>query len=91
MKCKWTKHASERQKQWHVILGISREEIEEIVLNPAQVVPGDIKVQIAQTKIGGGLLRVPFIKENDDRKILTVYWTSKIDKYWRKTSHEDKI
>ena len=52
-------------------------------MNPAQIVPGDLEALVAQTRRGRGLLRVPFAQAGDDRKILTVYWTSKVEKYWK--------
>lgn len=83
MKIIWTKHAEERQREWQIKLGITREEIEDVLRNPAQIAPGDLGTWVAQRKRGEGLLRVPFVQVEDGRKILTVYWTSKVDKYWR--------
>ncbi len=37
---------------------------------------------VDQSKFKNGLLRVPFVQQYEVRKILTVYWTSKIEKYW---------
>lgn len=42
VKITWTRHARERQSEWQKKLGITREEIEDLLRNPAQVVPGDI-------------------------------------------------
>ncbi len=83
MKIIWTKHAEERQREWQIKLGITREEIEDALSKPAQIVPGDLGAWVAQCKRGDGLLRVPFVQIQDGCKILTVYWTSKVDKYWR--------
>lgn len=83
MKVTWTKHAKDRQKEWEKKLGIIRQEVEDLVSNPEQIVPGDMGVLVAQTKIHSGLLRAPFIEIGMDRKIITVYWTSKIERYWR--------
>jgi hypothetical protein len=79
----WTRHAVERQQAWEVSKGITRQEIEDLVANPDQLVPGDLGALVAQTQRGGGLLRVPFVQMGDSRKILTIYWTSKVDKYWK--------
>lgn len=79
----WTEHAKDRQKVWHKKLGITAEEIEELLRNPAQVVPGDRDVMVAQAKRGKGLLRVPFVEMKGNRKVVTVYWTSRIEKYWK--------
>jgi hypothetical protein len=39
---------------------------------------------------GLGLLRVPFVRTEDSLRIITVYWTSRIEKYWEGKS-EDKV
>jgi hypothetical protein len=83
VKIKWTKHAEDRQKEWEKKLVISRKEVEELVSNPEQIVPGDAGVLVAQTKTRKGLLRVPFIEIGMERKVLTVYWTSRIERYWK--------
>ena len=72
----WTKHAVERQKEWEQKLGITRQEIENLLIEPEQVVPGDLAALVAQKRRGNGLLRVPCIEAGEERKILTVYWTS---------------
>lgn len=76
-------HAEECQKLWEKTLGITKEEIEKVIINPDQIVPGDGEVLIVQSKRGNGLLRVPFINERNVIKVLTVYWTSKVEKYWK--------
>jgi hypothetical protein len=91
MKIIWTKHAKDRQKEWEKKLGVTRQEVEDLVSNPEQIVPGDLEAFVAQTKIRNGLLRVPFIEIGEGRKILTVYWTSKLERYWKEEKHEDKI
>jgi hypothetical protein len=80
----WTHHAEERQKQWEIKKGITREEVECVVSQPEQIVPGEHGVRVAQSRVRDGLLRVPFLEIPGGRKILTVYWTSKVDRYWRK-------
>lgn len=79
----WTKHAEERQNEWQKKLGITRQEVELALSNPEQIVLGDQGALVAQTRKANGLLRIPFIEVEGNRKILTVYWTSKIDRYWR--------
>lgn len=91
MKILWTKHAEDRQQEWEKKLGITRQEVENVVSNPKQIVPGDLGILIAQSKTRNGLLRSPFIEIGDDRKILTVYWTSKVGRYWREKRDENKI
>lgn len=80
----WTRHADERLKEWEKKIDISRQEVEDLLQAPEQVVPGDMMAFVAQKKKQDGLLRVPFMAIGNDRKILTIYWTSKIDRYWRK-------
>jgi hypothetical protein len=79
----WTRHAEERQQEWQRKLGITRQEVEELVKNSEQVVPGDRAVLIAQARRGRGLLRVPFAEGEARRTILTVYWTSHVERYWK--------
>ena len=89
MKLIWTIHAENRQKEWSKKLGISVQEVEDLVRNPEQTVPGDKDALVAQTKTRNGLLRAPFLEIDKNRKILTVYWTSKVEKYWSEGKNED--
>jgi hypothetical protein len=82
MKIIWTRHAEQRQKEWELKKGITRKEVELVVRNPDQIVQGDLNVIVAQSKRGDGLLRIPCVSTLAGRKVLTVYWTSKIEKYW---------
>jgi hypothetical protein len=79
----WTAHARDRQVEWHKKLGITTEEVENLLRNPAQVVPGDRNVLVAQARRGKGLLRVPFVDVEGNKKVLTIYWTSRVEKYWK--------
>lgn len=83
MEIVWTLHANGRQRQWKRRLGVTKEEVESLVKSPEQIVPGDKNAMVAQTRRGKGLLRCPFIEMEGKRKILTVYWTSNIKKYWK--------
>jgi len=87
----WTKHAADRQLEWEKKLGVTRQEVEEVLSNPEQIVPGDLNTQVAQTRRGKGLLRVPFVEATGNRKVLTVYWTSKIEKYWKGEQDADTV
>jgi len=78
----WTRHAEERQQQWQRRLGITREEVEAIVANPEQTVIED-EIAIAQTKRGKGLLRVAFADVAGTRRIITLYWTNQVSRYWQ--------
>ena len=91
MKIVWTKHAEDRQKEWEKKMGITHADVEGLLKNPQQIVPGDMDALVAQSKRGNGLLRVPFKDIGGSRKILTVYWTSKIEKYWKEEVSENKV
>ncbi len=83
MKIVWTKHAEQRLEEWKKKINISKNEIERILKNPHQIVKGDLDAFVAQYKFEEGLLRKYLLKYIDkDIKISTIYWTSKIDKYW---------
>ena len=83
MKVVWTRHAEDRQCEWNKKLGIARQEVEDLLLHPEQVVPGDPGAFVAQCPRDNGLLRAPFVEVEEGRKTLTVYWTSRIDRYWK--------
>jgi hypothetical protein len=87
MQIVWTKHAEERQQQWSERFGITREEVEAVVTNPQQIILED-DVSVAQVKRGNGLLRVPFVEIGNTKRILTLYWTNQIKRYWQENSHE---
>jgi hypothetical protein len=91
MECVWTRHAEERQQKWQTKLGVMREEVEEVLRHPGQLVAGDQGALIAQSRRSGGLLRIPFLSVGEDRKILTVYWTSRIERYWKDQQHENTV
>lgn len=42
MKIVWTKHAEERQQEWERKLGFSRQDVEDLLTQPEQIVPGDL-------------------------------------------------
>jgi len=88
---RWTKHAEGRQKEWARKQGVTRQEVETLLMNPEQIVPGDQEALVAQEKRNGGLLRVPFIETEGKRKVLTVYWTSRVKKYWKEEENADPI
>jgi hypothetical protein len=89
MKIIWTYHAEERLKEWAVKFGVKKEEVENLVMYPEQIVPGHLDLLVAQGKMYNGLLRVPFKEVENDRKVLTIYWTSKIEKYWKEVKNEN--
>jgi hypothetical protein len=87
----WTKHAEERLTQWKRQRGITRNEIEEAVRDPDQVVSGRGDALVAQKRRRNGLLRVPYVSEEEGNIILTLYWTSKANKYWREEADENNL
>lgn len=85
MQIVWTKHAEERQRE--VRLGITREEVEEVVTNPQQIILEE-DVRVARVKRGNGLLRVPFVEIGKTKRILNLYWTNQVKRYWQENSNE---
>ncbi len=81
MRIEWTHHAEERQKLWELTHGITTADVEALLMNPEQVVPGHGSTWVAQGRKAGGLLRVPFRRDGDVVKVLTVYWTSRVERY----------
>jgi hypothetical protein len=86
----WTKHAEYRLAEWQKEKGITREDVESVAGSPEQIVPGDMQAMVAQSKFGGGLIRVPFLEVDGNRKILTLYWTSKVERYWSQGLDSEK-
>lgn len=82
MRIYYTKHALEVLKERN----ISSESVENLLKSPEQVTE-QVNVSIAQSIVETAgreyLLRVFFIKEEDKIRVITMYLTSKIDKYWR--------
>jgi hypothetical protein len=87
MQIVWTKHAQERQQQWEERLRITKEEVEAAVTNPQQIIVEE-DVLVAQIKRGNGLLRVPFVEIGKTRRILTLYWTNQVKRYWQENPNE---
>ena len=83
-------HAKLRQKEWEKRLSITHQEIQDVLRNPEQVVPGDQDTFVAQSRRCKGLLRVPFAEVEGQRKVLTVYWTSQVQRYWREEKDKDE-
>jgi hypothetical protein len=82
MEIVWTKHAEERQQQWEQRLGITKQAIEIALLNPEQIVIED-EVKVAQSRWGNGLLRIVFAEIGATYRILTLYWTNQVRRYWQ--------
>ncbi len=83
----WTRHAEERQQQWEQRLGITHDEVETILTYPQQIV-AENQVFVAQSKRGKGLLRIVFVNIGSTKRILTLYWTNQINRYWQEENHE---
>ncbi len=91
MRILWTHHSEERQKDWEKRLGITRRQVEDVIRNPEQIAAGYRSTLVAQSRCANGLLRVPFVEADKERKILTVYWTSKLSKYWEVTDDANSL
>lgn len=85
MQIVWTKHAEERQQQWQHRLGITREEVEMVISSPQQLMI-EGTVWVAHSQRGKGLLRVVFVEMGNTKRILTLYWTNQIRRYWQEES-----
>lgn len=83
MRVVWTDHARVRQEAWEERLGIPSSIVERVARSPDQVVPGRGPAEIAQTRWQQGLIRVVFVDDGEERKLITVYWMSQADRYWR--------
>lgn len=79
----WTGHALERQKEWENKLLITKELVESIIDAPEQLIKGDDETLVAQSRFSNGLVRVIYKNVFGSKKIITLYWTSKVEKYWR--------
>jgi len=56
MECLWTRHAEERQQERQTKLGVTLEEVEEVLRHPEQIVAGDQSALIAQSRRDDELL-----------------------------------
>jgi hypothetical protein len=64
-------------------LGVTKADVEAILHEPDQVIPGDRGAKVAQHRYDDGLLRIVFVEEAEERRVITVYWTSQVERYWR--------
>ena len=83
----WSKHAEDRQKEWEKRFSITREEVEIAVISPQQIILEE-EAWVAQVRRGKGLLRVPFVDIGRTRRILTLYWTNQVKRYWQENLDE---
>jgi len=91
MRILWTHHSEERQKDWEKRPGITRRQVEDVIRNPEQIAAGYRGTLVAQSRCASGLLRVGFVETEKERRILTVYWTSKVNKYWEVTDDANSL
>jgi len=77
MKIVFIPHAIDRMKK----RGITKEMVLETIKNPEKVVEGYKNRKVAQRMFGNMLLRVIYEEREDCLEIITVYLTSKVDKY----------
>ena len=82
MKIQYSKHAEGTLEERE----IAKETVEELIRKPQQVIKGKGNKQIVQGIMKREnqefLLRVVYIETEATMKVITAYWTSKIDKYW---------
>ena len=68
---------------------IEYRDVLETVRSPGQILSGKKRRKTAQKRLERnrqkGLLRVILKEKAKVKIIITVYWTSKIEKYWRRT------
>ena len=68
---------------------IEYRDVLETVRSPGQILSGKKRRKIAQKRLERngqkGLLRVILKEKAKVKLVITVYWTSKIEKYWRRT------
>ena len=86
MKFKISRHAKEEMRRRAIPVDL----VNKVLENPQQVVPGQGSKKVYQSKLDFGkgrifLLRVVIAEIKDQAIVVTVYKTSKIDKYWRKS------
>jgi len=67
--------------------GVQKEQIEDVVINPTQVVDGYGGRKVAHKKFLRGdkeyLLRVVYEETQDRYTVVTAYITLQIDRYWK--------
>ena len=78
MKITISKHAKARINAYD----FTEDFVKNAVLEPDEVVKGCEGTLIAQKLLNGYLLRVVFVKQNDEIRIITVYPAKKA-RYWR--------
>jgi hypothetical protein len=82
MGIKYTNHAMVTLEE----RGIEKGLVRDLLKDPQQVVKATVGKEIAQGifKRAGKdfLLRVVYKREREVTKVITAYWTSKIEKYW---------
>jgi len=84
----WTRHAEERLRQWQMRFDLSGSDVELCVLNPEQVVQEE-DAQVTQSRYEGGLLRVVYADVSFTRRIITLYWTNQVSRYWVEANYEN--
>ena len=77
----WTRHAEDRQREWEKRRGVTRRDAEDVLASPDRIVAGDAGAWVAQRAQGDGMLRVVFREVHGVRRILTIYWTSRVERY----------
>ncbi len=78
------------QEVWPVPITLLKRRSFKIKLSKSEELFGQDTL-VVQARREGGLLRVPFIKTAEGYRIITVYWTSRVDKYWKEESDESSV
>ncbi len=78
-----TKHAAEEMEE----RGITTEILDQVMLSPGQIVPERDELVAFQSIMDlpacGKMLIRAIVDPSDPKRVITVYRTSKITKYWR--------
>lgn len=69
----WTGHIKDQM----IERDITKEDVENVLCHPDEIVPGKDQRKIFQKMTGGKLLRVV----TEEKRLLTVYLTGKVNKY----------
>ena len=78
-----TKHAAEEMEE----RSISIEVLDQVILSPEQIVPERDELVAYQSIVAfadcGNMLVRAIVDPTEPKRVITVYRTSKIEKYWR--------
>ena len=91
MKSRFSQHALDEM----VLRGLSRETVELVLSAPEQIVPASNGNRAYQSRLVFGrktfLVRLIVDEERQPPVVVTLYRTSKIDKYWEENRNESHL